>query len=71
MRARDLRRAQREVWKMAGRNPADWATRQPETRRFSETQDRLLKGLGVMLLLIWGLLVGVLVLLWQTGGLGL
>ena len=71
MRAGDLRRAQREVWKLAGRKPTEWAVHQPETRRFFETQDRLLKGLGVVLLLIWGLLVGVLVLLWQTGGLGL
>jgi hypothetical protein len=70
MRARNLRRAQREVWKLAGRNPADWATRQPEKRRFTKTQDWLLKGLGGMLLLIWGLLVGVLTLIWQAGGLG-
>ena len=71
MRARDLRRAQWEVWKLAGRKPTEWTAHQSETRRFSATQDRMLKGLGVVLLLIWALLVGILVLLWQTGGLGL
>jgi hypothetical protein len=68
MRARDIRRAQRVVWKMAGKEPArlgnaDAVPVQPE-QRLTATETAILKLLGVVLLMVWGLLLGVLVLFW-------
>jgi hypothetical protein len=68
MRARDIRRAQRVVWKMAGREPvrlgnADTMPVQPEPR-LTAKETAVLRLLGVVLVVVWGLLLGAAVLYW-------